>query len=107
MTNLRALHVPGDPLILPNVWDADSARLVAEAGFKAVATGSAAMAAALGYEDHEGTPPAEMFAAIARIVRVVSVPVTADVERGYGLKPAELAERLAEAGAAGCNLEDS
>ncbi|GLX00050.1 isocitrate lyase/phosphoenolpyruvate mutase family protein [Microtetraspora sp. NBRC 16547] len=104
---LRALHVPGRPLVLPNVWDAASARMVAEAGFPAVATGSAAIAAVLGYEDGEGTPPGEMFAAIARIRRVVDVPVTADVERGYGLSPAELVERLAEAGAVGCNLEDS
>lgn len=104
---LRALHVPGDPLILPNVWDAASARAVQEAGFPALATGSAAVAAVLGYEDGEGTPPAEMFAATARISRVATVPVTADVERGYGLKPAELAERLQLAGASGCNLEDS
>ncbi|WP_067169892.1 isocitrate lyase/PEP mutase family protein [Microtetraspora niveoalba] len=102
---LRALHVPGRPLVLPNVWDAASARLVAEAGFPAVATGSAAVAAVLGYKDGE-TPAEEMFAAIARIRRAVAVPVTADVERGYGLRPAELAERLAEAGAVGCNLED-
>ncbi|MCC5575759.1 isocitrate lyase/phosphoenolpyruvate mutase family protein [Microtetraspora sp. AC03309] len=102
---LRALHVPGRPLVLPNVWDAASARIVAEAGFLAVATGSAAVAAVLGYDDGE-TPPAEMFAAIARVSRVVAVPVTADVERGYGLRPAELAERLAESGAVGCNLED-
>ncbi len=104
---LRALHVPGRPLVLPNVWDAASARIVAGAGFPAVATGSAAVAAVLGYDDGEQTPPAEMFAAIARVCRVVEVPVTADVERGYGLRPAELAERLAESGAVGCNLEDS
>ncbi|MFI6477282.1 isocitrate lyase/phosphoenolpyruvate mutase family protein [Nonomuraea sp. NPDC050663] len=110
MTNaavLRALHVPGDPLILPNVWDAASALAVQEAGFPALATGSAAVAAVLGYEDGEQTPPDEMFAAIARITRIATVPVTADVERGYGLGPAELAERLRGAGAAGCNLEDS
>ncbi|NRQ34281.1 isocitrate lyase/phosphoenolpyruvate mutase family protein [Nonomuraea sp. NN258] len=104
---LRALHVPGDPLILPNVWDAASARAVREAGFPAIATGSAAVARVLGHEDGERTPVAEMMAAVARIARVVDVPVTADVERGYGLKPAELAERLAEAGASGCNVEDS
>ncbi|MEV1170330.1 isocitrate lyase/phosphoenolpyruvate mutase family protein [Nonomuraea sp. NPDC049784] len=104
---LRALHVPGSPLILPNVWDAASARAVGEAGFPAVATGSAAVSQVLGYEDGEGTPVGEMMAAIARIVRVVDVPVTADIERGYGLKPAELVERLAAAGAVGCNIEDS
>ncbi|MGH3761527.1 isocitrate lyase/PEP mutase family protein [Actinophytocola sp.] len=104
---LRALHVPGTPLLLPNAWDAASARLVAAAGFPVVATGSAAVAESLGYADHEGAPAAEMFAAAARIARAVDVPVTVDVEAGYGLGPAELADRLAEAGAAGCNLEDS
>lgn len=104
---LRGLHVPGDPLILPNVWDAASARAVREAGFPAVATGSAAVARVLGYDDGEATPVAEMMAAVARIARAVDVPVTADVERGYGLAPGELVERLAEAGAVGCNLEDS
>ncbi|GAB3132766.1 isocitrate lyase/PEP mutase family protein [Microbispora hainanensis] len=104
---LRALHVPGDPVVLPNAWDAASARAVEAAGFPAVATGSAAVADVLGYEDGHDTPADEMFAAVARISRVVTVPVTADVERGYGLKPAELVERLAAAGAVGCNLEDS
>ncbi|MFI6812214.1 isocitrate lyase/phosphoenolpyruvate mutase family protein [Nonomuraea sp. NPDC050328] len=106
-TELRALHVPGTPLILPNVWDGASTHAVQDAGFRAIATGSAAVAAVLGYRDGEDTPPAEMFAAIARIVRLARVPVTADVERGYGLPPKELAERLAETGAVGCNLEDS
>ncbi|MGN9781880.1 isocitrate lyase/PEP mutase family protein [Nonomuraea sp. ZG12] len=104
---LRALHVPGKPLILPNAWDAASAVAVREAGFAAVATGSAAVARVLGYEDHEATPVAEMLAAVARVVRVVDVPVTADMERGYGLDPAELVERLLGTGAVGCNLEDS
>ncbi|MCT2584291.1 isocitrate lyase/PEP mutase family protein [Actinophytocola gossypii] len=104
---LRALHVPGDPLLLPNAWDAASARLVERAGLPAVATGSAAVAESLGFPDHEGTPPDVMFAAIGRIAAAVDVPVTADVEAGYGLAPAELADRLAAAGAAGCNVEDS
>jgi 2-methylisocitrate lyase-like PEP mutase family enzyme len=104
---LRALHVPGRPLVLPNAWDASSARAVAKAGFPAVATSSAAIAAALGYADGEATPVAEMLDAIAGIVAAVDVPVTADIERGYGLAPAELVERLAATGAVGCNLEDS
>ncbi|GLW65174.1 carboxyvinyl-carboxyphosphonate phosphorylmutase [Actinomadura rubrobrunea] len=104
---LRDLHRPGDPLILPNVWDAGSAAVVAEAGFPALATASAAIAAMLGYPDHEGAPAAEMFAAAARVIRAVDVPVTVDAEAGYGLPAAELVERLAEIGAAGCNLEDS
>lgn len=108
-STLRALHHDrpvGDPLVLPNAWDAGSARVFADAGFDALATPSAGVAASLGYEDG-ATPPAEMFAAVARIVRAVSVPVSADVEDGYGLAPAELVERLLEAGAVGCNLEDS
>ena len=106
-TLLRTLHVPGKPLVLPNVWDAATARAVVAAGFPAVATASAAIAPALGYDDHEGTPPDEMFAAVARIARAVEVPVTADIERGYRLLADEIAARLVAAGAVGCNLEDS
>ncbi|WP_369248702.1 isocitrate lyase/phosphoenolpyruvate mutase family protein [Streptomyces sp. R41] len=105
----RALHqsrLPGEPLVLPGPWDAASARVFADAGFPALATPSAGVAASLGYEDG-ATPADEMFAAVARIVRSVDVPVSADVEGGYGLAPKELVERLLEAGAVGCNLEDS
>jgi 2-methylisocitrate lyase-like PEP mutase family enzyme len=103
----RAAHHGPRPLVLPNVWDAASAQVFAEAGFAALATSSSAVAAALGYADGQRTPAAEMFAAIARIARSVDVPVTADVEAGYALAADELAGRLAEAGAVGCNLEDS
>lgn len=106
----RELHhgrAPGDPLILPGPWDVTSAKVFVDAGFPALATPSMAIAASLGYEDGQGTPPAEMFAAIARIVRAVDVPVSADVEAGYGLPPAELVARVLEAGAVGVNLEDS
>ena len=105
----RSLHqrrLPGDPLALPGPWDAASARVFVEAGFAALATPSAGVAASLGYEDG-AVPAEEMFAAVARIVRAVDVPVSADVEGGYGLAPEELVERLLEAGAVGCNLEDS
>ncbi|MFE6623638.1 isocitrate lyase/phosphoenolpyruvate mutase family protein [Streptomyces sp. NPDC057740] len=105
----RALHrrtAPGDPLVLPGPWDAASARVCVEAGFPALATPSAAVAASLGYEDGQ-TPADEMFAAVARIVRAVDVPVSADIEGGYGIAPKELVERLLETGAVGCNLEDS
>jgi 2-methylisocitrate lyase-like PEP mutase family enzyme len=104
---LRGLHRPGEPLILPNVWDAGSATVVQDAGFPALATASAAIAAMLGYPDHEGAPVEEMFAAASRVIRAVSVPVTVDAEAGYGLPPAELVERLVAIGAVGCNLEDT
>jgi 2-methylisocitrate lyase-like PEP mutase family enzyme len=104
---LRALHVAGDPLVLPNAWDAASARMVEAAGFPVVATSSFATAVILGYEDGEEAPVEEVLAAAARIVRAVSVPVTVDFERGYGLTPAELVERFAATGAVGLNLEDS
>ncbi|MFJ6391702.1 isocitrate lyase/phosphoenolpyruvate mutase family protein [Streptomyces sp. NPDC091972] len=105
----RALHrnrLPGDPLVLPGPWDAVSARVCEEAGFPALATPSAGIAAALGRQDGH-TPADEMFAAVARVCGAVDIPVSADVEGGYGLEPKELVERLLEAGAVGCNLEDS
>ncbi|QNS04545.1 isocitrate lyase/PEP mutase family protein [Streptomyces xanthii] len=105
----RALHhgrSPADPLVLPGPWDAASARVFEEAGFPALATPSAGVAASLGYEDGR-TPAEEMFAAVARIVRSVSVPVSADIEGGYGMAPKELVERLLATGAVGCNLEES
>lgn len=104
---LRALHYGDTPLVLPNVWDAASAKLAAEAGFPALATGSASVAETLGYADHEAAPPTEMFAAARRITGAVDVPVTVDIEAGYGLPPSVLAARLIEVCAAGCNLEDS
>ncbi|HUQ38884.1 MAG TPA: isocitrate lyase/phosphoenolpyruvate mutase family protein [Acidimicrobiales bacterium] len=104
---LRALHTGPDLLLLPNVWDATSARMVEAAGFPAVATGSGAVSASLGYDDGEQTPFAEMLAAVGRIARAVSVPVTADMESGYGMDPAELAAALLDAGVAGLNYEDT
>jgi 2-methylisocitrate lyase-like PEP mutase family enzyme len=103
---LRSLHRPGAPLLLPNVWDVATARAVVAAGFPVVATGSVGVAATLGYEDHEA-PAEEMLAAAARIAHGVEVPVTVDAEAGYGMQPAELVAALRDAGAAGCNLEDS
>jgi 2-methylisocitrate lyase-like PEP mutase family enzyme len=103
---LRDLHAGPRPLILPNVWDPVSAKAFADAGFGVLATSSVAVAATLGYEDG-AVPAGEMLAAVARIARAVDVPVTADVENGYGLAAAELVNRLADAGVVGCNLEDS
>jgi len=105
--DFRALHHGGTPLILPNAWDPVSARIVADAGFAAVATSSGAVARVLGYDDGQLTPATEMFTAVARIARAVDVPVTADMEAGYGLPAKEFVDRLLEAGAVGCNLEDS
>jgi 2-methylisocitrate lyase-like PEP mutase family enzyme len=104
---LRSLHVPGSPLVLPNAWDVASAKTVVAAGYPVVATTSAGVAEALGYEDHQGAPAEEMLAAAARIARSVEVPVTVDAEAGYDLAPAELVGALREAGAAGCNVEDT
>lgn len=107
---LIALHSGGDPLLLPNVWDVASARVVEDAGFPAVATSSAGVAFSLGYADGENIPREKMLAAVARIALAVKVPVTADVEAGYGPTPADAARTarsVIEAGAVGMNLEDS
>ena len=105
---LRALHVPGDPLLLLNAWDAASARVVAAAGLPAVATTSSGLARALGHDDGQDAPVDEVLAVVRRVVAAVpGVPVTADLEAGYGLEPADLAERLLATGAVGCNLEDT
>ena len=104
---LRALH--GDPgvLVLPNAWDAASARAFEEAGFPAVATTSGGVVESLGHRDGEQAPVDEVLAALRRICGAVSVPVTADLEGGYGLDPGDLADGLLGAGAVGLNLEDT
>lgn len=104
---LRALHAPGQPpLILVNVWDAVSAKVVsAQPGCRAIATASWAVAAAHGYPDHEELPPDLLFSAIGIVADATDLPVTADLEAGYGMVGESV--RLAiEAGAVGCNLED-
>lgn len=104
---LRGLHVPGSPLLLVNAWDPPSARRLARDGYPAIATTSAGVAEALGHEDGNVTPPDEMLGAVARIAAAVDVPVTADLEAGYGLEPGELVQGLLGAGAVGLNFEDS
>ena len=104
---LQSLHKPGAPLLLPNAWDVASAKTVVEAGFPVVATTSLGVAASLGYEDDERAPADEMLAAAARIARSVDVPVTVDAEAGYGMEPGRVVAALRDAGAAGCNLEDT
>jgi 2-methylisocitrate lyase-like PEP mutase family enzyme len=106
---LRALHHAPPILVLPNAWDAASARVFEAAGFPAVATTSAGVAASLGYADGGIVPAREMIEAVSRIVRAVSVPVTADIEHGYAATPDGVADnvlRVVAAGAVGVNLED-
>ena len=106
---LRALHRTPPILVLPNAWDAASARLVEAEGFPAIATTSAGVAASLGYPDGGVVPSNEMIEAIARIARAVNVPVSADIEHAYGASPDAVADvvlRVIAAGAVGINLED-
>lgn len=103
------LHVPGDPLVLFNVWDAGSAQAVAKSRAKAIATGSAAVAAANGLADGEKVPIELALANARRIVDAVELPVTIDFEGGYSRESDGIErnlERLAATGAIGCNLED-
>ncbi len=105
----RAMHDRSRILVLPNAWDAMSARVIEDAGARAIATTSAGVAFSVGYPDGETIPRDEMISAIARIARVVSVPVSADIESGFAHDARELAEtvrRVIDAGAVGINLED-
>lgn len=106
----RSLHRAGQPLALFNVWDAGSARTAADAGAVALATGSWSVAAANGFVDGEQMPRALMMEVLERITRATDLPVTVDLESGYGERPEDVAETIAlsiDAGAIGCNLEDS
>ena len=105
----RALHVRGDPLRLYNVWDAGSALAVTAAGAGAVATGSLSLAAAHGYPDGERIPLDLVLTVAGRIAASVDVPVSIDIEGGYGVEPeiaARTVARVIEAGAIGVNFED-
>lgn len=105
----RALHVPGQPLVLFNAWDPGSAKAVAEGGAKAIATGSWSVADAHGFGDAEGLPFDLAIANAARIVGAVALPVTIDFEGGYAIDPGKLAANfgtLLATGAIGCNFED-
>jgi 2-methylisocitrate lyase-like PEP mutase family enzyme len=106
----RVLHSGREILLLPNVWDVASARLIEESGFKAAATSSAGIAFSLGYPDGQRISREQMLAVIARIAKAVRVPVTADVEVGYGKTPDDAgrtARAVLDAGAVGMNLEDA
>lgn len=104
--DLRALHVPGDPVTFANVWDVATAKIVAATGAPALATSSIAVALTHGLEDNDTMPPDVAFGAVARIAAAVDIPVTADLEAGYRLPAEDLLRRLLDAGAVGCNIED-
>src|ERR1700758_2039963 len=87
---LGKLHSGPRILIFANAWDVISARMVEDAGFPAVATSSAGVAAVLGYPDGQRTPRSEMLEFVGRMARAVSVPLTADMEAGYGTTPGEM-----------------
>jgi 2-methylisocitrate lyase-like PEP mutase family enzyme len=101
----RGYHYGPRILVLPNAWDGISARIVEAEGFRAAATGSAGVAAVLGYPDGERIPRSDMMFMVARMAAAVNVPLTADVEAGYG-DPAGTAREVIAAGAVGMNLED-
>ena len=104
-----ALHVPGDPVVLYNIWDVGSALAVVNAGAKALATGSHPVADANGWPDGQQVPMDFAFANARRIVGAVEVPLTVDFESAYSVEPEEGGEnvrRLKETGAVGCNFED-
>ena len=107
--SFAALHVPGRPLVLFNVWDAGSAKVAERAGARAIATGSASVATAHGVSDAEGLPIELALANAARIVAAVDLPVTIDFEGGYAFDEEPLVANLAAlaaTGAIGCNFED-
>jgi 2-methylisocitrate lyase-like PEP mutase family enzyme len=108
-TELLRLHHQGEPLLVMNAWDVASAMLVQELGFRCVATTSGGVAMAHGYEDGERISRDELIAAVKRIARATHLPLTVDLEAGFGARPEDVAEtvrRVLEAGAAGFNLED-
>jgi 2-methylisocitrate lyase-like PEP mutase family enzyme len=105
----RALHRPGAPFVLGNAWDVASALVLEEAGFEAVGTSSAGLAASLGRLDAEAVTLEELVEVVGRISRALEVPLSADVESGFGPHPADVAacvEQVLDAGAVGVNLED-
>jgi 2-methylisocitrate lyase-like PEP mutase family enzyme len=105
----RKLHSRRDVLALPNAWDVPSARVFEDEGFPAVATSSAGMLVSLGYPDGEGIPREEFLAAVARMAKVLSVPLSVDVVGGFGDTPEEVAKSVKgviDAGAVGINIED-
>ena len=106
-SELLRLHHTGSTLVLPTVWDAWSARTVAEAGFPALTVGSHPLAESRGQRDNEGMTLDDALDGVRRVTSAVDVPVSADMESGYDTPAPELVERLLEAGAVGLNIEDT
>ncbi|MGA5462172.1 isocitrate lyase/PEP mutase family protein [Mycobacterium sp. NPDC050041] len=104
---LLALHRPGDPVVLPTVWDAWSAKLAVDAGFAALTVGSHPVADSIGRADNEGMTFDELLTRVAQITDAVDVPVSVDIESGYGEAPTRLIEGLLGVGAVGLNIEDT
>ena len=102
-----ALHQPGNPVILPTVWDAWSARLAVDAGFAALTIGSHPVADSIGRGDNEGMTFDELLTRVKQITAAVDVPVSVDIESGYGEAPTRLIEGLLDAGGIGLNIEDT
>lgn len=102
-----ALHQPGNPVILPTVWDAWSAKLAVDAGFSALTIGSHPLADSVGKEDREGMSFDDVVTRVKQITAAVDVPISVDLESGYGESPAGIIAGLLEAGAVGFNLEDT
>lgn len=104
---LLALHKPGEPVVLPTVWDAWSAKLAVEAGFVALTVGSHPVADSVGKEDNEGMTFDDLLTRVAQITGAVDVPISVDIESGYGEPPQRLIEGLLSVGAVGLNIEDT
>ncbi len=104
---LLALHQPGNPVILPTVWDAWSAKLAVDAGFAALTVGSHPVADSIGKGDNEGMTFDDVLTRVKQITAAVDVPVSVDIESGYGESPTRLIEGLLDAGAVGLNIEDT
>jgi len=104
---LLALHQPGNPVVLPTVWDAWSARLAVDSGFAALTIGSHPLADSIGKADEEGMTFDDVVTRIKQITAAVDVPVSVDIESGYGESPTRLIAGLLDAGAVGLNIEDT
>ena len=105
--SLLALHQPGNPVVLPTVWDAWSAKLAVDAGFAALTIGSHPMADSVGKEDGEVMTFDDVVTRVSQITGAVDVPISVDIESGYGESPSRIIDGLLAAGAVGLNIEDT